>query len=115
LVIVPKGAIGRGCQAWLQFRQHETDELPKETAMRAEELMELVKARPFTPLRIHLTDGQTYDITHPDLVLVLRQRVDIGQQPDPVSGVLERVAHCSLLHIVRVEPIPPGTAVRSAG
>lgn len=77
--------------------------------MRAEELTELLRPRPFVPLRIHLTDGQTYDIRHPDLVLVLRQRVDIGLQPDPGTGVLERVAHCSLLHIVRVEELPPPT------
>jgi hypothetical protein len=75
--------------------------------MRAEELTELLRRRPFVPLRIHLTDGQTYDVRHPDVVLVLRQRVDIGLQPDPQTGVLERVAHCSLLHIVRVEELPP--------
>lgn len=77
--------------------------------MRAEELTELLKTRPFVPLRIHLTDGQSYDIRHPDLVLVLRQRVDIGLKPDPTTGVLERVEHCSLLHIVRVEELPPVT------
>ena len=63
--------------------------------MRAEELTELLRSRPFVPLRLHWTDGQTYDICHPDLVLVLRQRVDIGLQPDPATGVLERVMHCS--------------------
>jgi hypothetical protein len=77
--------------------------------MRADELTELLRIRPFVPLRIHMTDGQTYDIRHPDLVLVLRQRVDIGLQPDPTTGVLEGVAHCSLLHIVRVEELPPAT------
>ena len=77
--------------------------------MRAEELTELLRTRPFVPLRIHMTDGHTYEIYHPDLVLVLRQRVDIGVQPDPVTGVLERVEHCSLLHIVRVEELPPAT------
>ena len=82
--------------------------------MRAEELTELLRARPFVPLRIHLTDGQTYDIRHPDLVLVLRQRVDIGLQPDPATGVLERVEHCSLLHIVRVEELPPPAPAGSA-
>jgi hypothetical protein len=75
--------------------------------MRAEELMELLRAKPFVPRRIHLTDGQSYDVRHPDSVLVLRQRVDIGLQPDPASGVLERVEHCSLLDIVRVEELPP--------
>ncbi|MFM7150240.1 MAG: hypothetical protein ACKO23_10400 [Gemmataceae bacterium] len=81
--------------------------------MRAEELTELLRARPFKPLRIHLTDGKSFDIYHPDLVLVLRQRVDIGLQPDPATGVLERVEHCSLLDIVRVERLSP--AAVSAG
>lgn len=75
--------------------------------MRPEELQELLRVRPFVPLRIHRTDGQAFDIYHPDRVLVLRGRVDIGIQPDPTSGVLERVEHCSLLHIVRVEELPP--------
>ncbi len=82
--------------------------------MRAEELMELLRVRPFVPLRIHLTDGQTYDIYHPDLVLVLRQRVDIGLKPDPATNVLERVEHCSLLHVVRVEELPPTTPAGAA-
>ena len=82
--------------------------------MRAEALMELPRARPFVPLRMHLTDGQSYDVRHPGLVLVLRQRVDVGLQPDPATAVLERVAHCSLLHIVRVEELPPATPAGSA-
>jgi len=78
--------------------------------MRAEELTELLRTRPFVPLRIHMTDGRTYDIYHPDHVLVLRQRVDVGLQPDPATNVLERVEPCSLLHIARVEELPPPTA-----
>jgi hypothetical protein len=74
--------------------------------MRPEELKELLNIRPFAPLRIHLTDGSTYDIYHPDRVLVLRGRVDIGVAPDPSSEILERVEHCALLHIVRVEQLP---------
>ena len=73
--------------------------------MRPEELMKLLRRRPFVPLRLHMTDEQTYDIRHPDNVLVLRSRVDIGMAPDPATGVLERVEYCSLLHIVRVEKL----------
>jgi hypothetical protein len=71
--------------------------------MRPEELTELLRVRPFVPLRAHLTDGKSYDIRHPEQVLVLRGRADIGIGADPVTGVLERVEHCSLLHVVRVE------------
>lgn len=73
--------------------------------MRPEELVELLRIRPFVPLRIHMMDGHTYDIYHPDLVLVMRSRVDIGVTPGPATGVLERVEHCSLLHVVRIEQI----------
>ncbi|MCI0458631.1 MAG: hypothetical protein L0Z62_16840 [Gemmataceae bacterium] len=85
--------------------------------MRPEELTELLRVRPFVPLRIHLTGGQSYEIHHPEQVLVLRGRVDIGIGPDPATGVLERVEHCSLLHVVRVEvmhtaaPTSDGTVV----
>ena len=76
--------------------------------------MDLLRKRPFSPLRIHMADGYTYDIWHPERVLVLRGRVDIGLQPDPVSGVLDRVEHCSLLHIVRVEELPSRPASDSS-
>jgi hypothetical protein len=74
--------------------------------MRAEELVELIRKRPFRPLRLHLTDGSRYEIRHPDNIMVLRQRVDIGVPADPESGVMDRVEYCSLLHVVRVEELP---------
>jgi hypothetical protein len=81
--------------------------------MRAEEFSQLLRVRPFVPLRIHMTDGQTYDVRHPDQVIVLRQRVDIGVQPDPRTGVVERVEHCSLLHVVRVEELAAESSGKS--
>lgn len=82
--------------------------------MRLEELTSLLRARPFVPLRIYLTDGRTYDLRHPEMAIVLRQRVDIGVDPDPATGVVERVDHCSLLHVVRIEElptsVPPGSS-----
>jgi hypothetical protein len=75
--------------------------------MRAEEFASLLKKRPFSPLRIYMTDGTTYDVSHPDQVLVLRSRLDIGMGGDPQTGVLDRVEYCSLLHVVRVEETGP--------
>ena len=82
--------------------------------MRAEEFAELMRTRPFVPLRIHLTDGMNYDIYHPDLILVLRSRLDIGVGADPKTGVLDHVEHCSLLHVVRVEELPSQSQSASA-
>ena len=73
--------------------------------MRAEELKQLLKRRPFVPVRLHMTDGTTYDIRHSDNVMVLRQRVDIGVPTEPGSDIMNRVEYCSL-HVVRVEDVP---------
>ncbi len=73
--------------------------------MRPNELIQLIRQRPFTPLRIHLTDGKAYDISYPDQIIVLTGRVDIGLEPDPETGAVDRVEHCSLLHVVRVEEL----------
>lgn len=72
--------------------------------MRASEIMKLLKRRPFIPLRIHMTDGESYDIFHPDNIIVSHSRIDIGRGADP-NGVVDAVDYCSLLHVVRVEEI----------
>jgi hypothetical protein len=74
--------------------------------MRPEELMELLRARPFVPLRLHITGGHTYDIRHPDQVLVTRSRAVIEVGADPASGVLERTEYMALVHVVRIEKLP---------
>ena len=79
--------------------------------MRAEEISKLVRRRPFIPIRLHSTTGQFYDIRHPELIWVHRQRVDVALDPDTQTGIVDRVEYLSLLHIVRVEdlaaPISP--------
>lgn len=78
--------------------------------MRPEELKQLLRRQPFVPLRFYITDGRTYDIRHPDQVLVLKGAVDIGVNPDPRSGVVDQVDRCSLLHLVRVEDLSQSSA-----
>jgi hypothetical protein len=73
--------------------------------MRAEELAQLIRRKPFQALRLHLTTGQTYDIRHPEFIIVQRQSAEVGLDPDPKTGVVDRVEYLSLLHIVRIENI----------
>ncbi|MBM3996506.1 MAG: hypothetical protein FJ303_20490 [Planctomycetes bacterium] len=72
--------------------------------MKAVEFVELLRRKPFIPLRIHMSDGVTYEIYHPDNIIVGRTRVDIGRGADP-QGIVDRVDYCSLEHVVRVEEI----------
>ena len=73
--------------------------------MRPEDITGLLHRDPFVPFRIYLASGKTYDITHPDLVMVLRSRIAIGVGADPATGVLDHLDHCSLLLIERLEEL----------
>lgn len=73
--------------------------------MRPEDITELLRARPLVPLRIHMSDGQSYDIRHPEMVMVLRSQLVIGIGADSATGVLERLEHCALVHVVRIEQL----------
>jgi hypothetical protein len=71
--------------------------------MSAQDLLDLLRSRPFVPFRLYATDGRTYNIHHPDQALVLRTRVVL---PVATTGeVPERSEHLSLRHIVRAEEL----------
>ncbi len=84
--------------------------------MRAEEIMQLVRRRPFQPFRVHLTTGQQYDVRHPEFIIVQRQCAEVGMDPDPNTGVVDRVEYVSLLHVVRIENLDaPATPSKGNG
>jgi hypothetical protein len=72
--------------------------------MQAGELKAMIDHRPFRPLRLHMSSGETVDITHPDAAVVSRSMVYVGFDRLP-DGVIERMLWYNLLHIVKVEPI----------
>ena len=67
-------------------------------AMREEDLKRVVQAQPFVPVRLHLTNGATYDLTHPDGILTSRRVAAIA--------VGDAITLVSLLHITEVQPLP---------
>ncbi len=71
--------------------------------MRPEELRTLLRRRPFVPMRVHLTDGTTYDVRHPEMALLTRSTVEIGIEQEDGNGIADDVMYCSLVHIVRVQ------------
>jgi hypothetical protein len=75
--------------------------------MTAEALRSELRRHPFVPLRIFLTDGKTYEIRHPEMVLLSQREVYIGRETHPGSGVAATLDLVSLLHVVRVEQVPP--------
>jgi hypothetical protein len=77
-----------------------------------EELQAMLRAEPFQPLRIRLTDGTSYVITHPNLTLVTRLRLVIGI-PEPgtngqLAGDAVRVGWSMIAGVDRL--VPEGSA-----
>ncbi len=73
--------------------------------MGPEEIREKLSVRPFQPLRVHLSDGASFDIRHPEMVLVARRELHIGIAEKPELGIADRTMYVNILHITRIEPI----------
>jgi hypothetical protein len=74
--------------------------------MTQEELRERARRHPFEPFRIVLTTGATYDIRHPDLIMVGQRSAIIGLTDQPDGMVYQRTFKVDLLHIVGIEDLP---------
>lgn len=74
--------------------------------MKAEELIEQLEERPFLPLRIHMSNGRTHDVRHPENAIVGEGVVALAV-PQNGNG-LPRIRLISLAHINEVEAVPMG-------
>ena len=70
--------------------------------MRPEEVLAFLRRQPFEPFRIHLTDGTTYEVRHPDQCMVTRSAVHVAIPSE--RGYAKGIAAYALVHINRLEP-----------
>jgi hypothetical protein len=74
--------------------------------MRPKDVRDSLQRQPFQPIRLTLTDGRTYNIHHPELVMVGRSAIAIGLPgADDTEPVYDRLVTVSLLHIMQIEPL----------
>jgi hypothetical protein len=76
--------------------------------MAPQDLESELRKQPFQPFRIVTTLGKTYDITERDLPMILvgKRTVIIGLRVADTDPNFDRYEVVSLVHIVRLEPIP---------
>ncbi len=74
--------------------------------MNTDAIRDLLKRQPFRPFVVHLSNGETYEVRHPEFVILLKSTIVIGY-PDS-----DRIGIVSLLHINSMEY--PDHAVTSA-
>jgi hypothetical protein len=73
---------------------------------RPEDIQALVRQRPFRPLRIVTSSGETFDVRHPELLMVGVRDLVIGRASARDPRQYEQVTHVSLLHVTAVETQP---------
>ena len=74
--------------------------------MTAEELREYARRQPFEPFRVILTTGATYDIHHPDLIMVGHRSAILGLTKEPGGTFYNRTIKVDLLHVVGAQELP---------
>jgi len=70
-----------------------------------EDILTKLRRRPFKPLRVVATTG-TYEIYHPDLVLVGRRYVEIGTAAAENPETFDTISSVALIHIAELQDLP---------
>jgi hypothetical protein len=75
-----------------------------------------LRRRPFEPFRIQVSDGTTYEVRYPELVMIGLGSVLVGV---PAAGqtlpIYERCESVSLADIVKLIPMPAPTGSNTNG
>jgi len=83
--------------------------------MTATEIRARVRAQPFVPFRIVTSSGRTYDVLHPDLILVGQRELTVGRPGRHDQTLYEGQDRISVLHVSALEDLPQANAQSSNG
>jgi hypothetical protein len=81
--------------------------------MSAAEIKERLSHRPFEPFRVVMSSGDSYEVRHPEMALLVRSGLYIAV-PDARGRLPDAAKWCSLLHIAAIEPAPTSAPGRPA-
>lgn len=60
--------------------------------------------RPFRPVRVHVSDGKSYQIRHPEFFMLFEHKLIVAV-PSKKPGVAANDVHIALLHITAIEEL----------
>lgn len=75
--------------------------------MRAQDILEYAAARSFQPFRLHVSDGSTHDVRHPDLVLVELNITLLGVPSATNPELADGHIKIDNRHITKIIPLKP--------
>jgi hypothetical protein len=74
--------------------------------MTQEDLHQAARRQQFEPFRLVLTTGATYDIRHPEIIMVGKRSAIVGITNDPGGTAYDRTFKVDLFHVVGIEELP---------
>jgi hypothetical protein len=83
--------------------------------IRPEDVRDLLRKQPFVPFRMYMSNGQHYDVSHPDVAIVTRGTIVVAKAaPGGADAIGEGFHLASVLHINNIDLMPVATASKSA-
>ena len=73
-------------------------------SMTLEALKAMVSRRPFEPLRIKTSNGEVFEIRHPEMVMLAKSAM-VVLHPDADGGPSDKVEYISYLHVASVQTL----------
>ena len=74
------------------------------------ELIALLKAKPFVPFRLHMSDGGSVFVPTPEVVFPTRRMAVIGLlEPGQADTIADRWTTLSYMHVTRAELLNPSS------
>lgn len=78
-----------------------------------------LKMQPFVPFRILTSGGNTFDVTHPDLVWVGVREIHVGTAHPDHPSLYDMTTRLAIMHIIGLQDLavpsgPPGSNGESA-
>jgi hypothetical protein len=71
--------------------------------MNPDDLITLMRLQPFQPFTVHVNNGRTFEVRHPDQAMVVGEMLLVAHNGDQ----LERIASISIAHITTTERAQP--------
>jgi hypothetical protein len=73
--------------------------------MAPQDILEALRTLPFAPMRICMTDGQTFDLFHREMCMVGHTWLLVGVPRKPTDLLYHRTVTLDPHNIVRLEPL----------
>ena len=72
--------------------------------MTVQTFCELLSQQPFQPFRLVMSNGEQYEVRHPEMAMLTRTDILVGTD-ESEDGVPAEFRICSLLHVATIEPL----------